>query len=549
MSYPRLLGVLVLTGCLGPVPQAADDGSTSSTETGGGGAPATTATTTTGSSPTTSSTGSMSNAGGGGSSPGELTLGGELHFLQDASVTLESGGDTVELDSNGAFTFPGKLSAGEAYDVTVSSSPPGQTCWVQNGTGTAQADVSNIDVRCTTILQSQTPSGATVETTTSTALVPIPGLDPLVFSNDIDADMVATLLVPQLTNNVVFRVALKLDNEIIGEANSQTIWNPIPAVSVPIRAVPAGNHTLTAVWSTSAGTLTMASNKYRSELSLAVLQSLPSFDRVYTTSLASNAGSTNIANTQGSPVSMGFAPLSFNVPTEPQPALISLMANDMKGDRFISRVSIDNVGFAGSVMAYDINGSLFRSQAPLGLTTLSPGDHTVTADWFRFVPANVPATRGTSGLSSTLSAILFKLGTQTDVGVLDGNFDFNLGPSYSLVHSSLQTSLDLPKPSKVLVSFHASNLRVVDQWPASADVDIFVNGVRGPTTHPYNDSDIDWGSQAGSIASIVDAPAGPVTIDVRARQADDSTGPNILQLGNMTITDATRSILSAVVLD
>ena len=548
MSYPRLLGVLALTGCLGPVPQAADDGSTSSTEAGGGGAPPST-TTSTGSSPTSSSTGNPTSAGGGGSNPGELTLGGELHFLQDESVTLANGRDTVMVDANGSFEFPGKLSAGETYDVTVSSSPPGQTCWVQNGTGTAQADVNDIDVRCTTILQSQTPSGAAAETTTSPSLVAIPNLDAIEFTNDVDADIMATLLVPQLTNNVVFRVALKLDNEIIGEVNFQTIWLPIPAVSVPIHAVPAGNHTLTAVWSTSAGTLNLASDKYRSEMSLAVLQSLPSFDRVYTTSLAANAGSTTIANTQSSPVAMGFAPLTFNVPNEPQPALISLMANDMKGDRFISRVSIDNVGFAGSIMAYDINQSIFRSQAPLGLTTLSPGNHTVTADWFRMVPANVPATRGTSGLDSSLRALLFKIGTQTDVGVLDGNLDMNLGTGFSLVHSSLQTSLDLPKPSKVLVSFHASNLRVVHQWPASADVAIFVNGVQGPTTHPFNDTDIDWGSQAGSIAGIVDAPAGPVTIEVRARQASDSNGPNILQLGNMGIPDATRSILSAVVLD
>jgi hypothetical protein len=547
MPYPRLLGALVLTGCLGPVPQAADDGSTGSTEAGGGGAPP--ATSTTGSSPTSSSTGNTTSAGGGGSNPGELTLGGELHFLQDGSVTLESAGVTVTVDENGSFTFPGTLSAGEAYDVTVSSSPPGQTCWVQNGSGTARANVNDIDVRCSVILKTETPSGAGAETTTSSSLVPIQNLETLEFTNDVDADIMATLLVPQLINNVVFRVALKLDNEIIGEANFQTVWLPIPAVSVPIHAVPAGKHTLTAVWSTSAGTLTMASNVYRSEMSLAVLQSLPSFDRVYTTSLAANAGSTTIANTQASPVAMGFSPLTFNVPNEPQAALISLMANDMKGDRFITRISIDDVAFAGSVMAYDINQSLFRSQAPLGLTTLSPGDHTLTADWFRFVPANVTATRGTSGLSSSLSAVLFKIGTQTDVGVLEGFHEMSLPGGFSLVHSSLQTSLDLSKPSKVLVSFHASNLRVVHQWPASADVAIFVNGVQGPTTHPYNDSDIDWGSQAGSIAGIVDAPQGTVTIEVRARQAADSSGPNTLQLGNMGVPDATRSILSAIVLD
>jgi hypothetical protein len=553
-SSLRLAWVPLLAGCLGPVPQAADDGTGASSEGGG------TTGTTTGSPTSTTSSGSTSSnggggstgeTGGGGSTPGDFTVGGDLHFLQGGSVTLANGSDTVVVDSNGGFTFPAMVATGAAYDVTVMSSPSGQTCWVQNGSGTAQANVTDVEVRCTTILQSRTPDPGSQVSTSSSSLVPIPNLDPITFTNDVDADIMATLLVPKLlVGAAIFRVALELDGTPIGEVNYQSAGAPLPGVTVSLRAVPAGNHTLSAVWSTSAGTLTQWSDVYRSEMNVVVLQSLPSFDRLYTSTLASNAGATSIANTQGSAVAMGFTPLAFDVAGGAQPALISLMANDLTGDRIIARLTVDGQGFAGSLFSYHPDQILVRSLAPMGLKTLAAGSHTIDADWFRVTPANVVTTRGAHGLSSALGAVLFESGTQSAVGVLEGPFVLApLPASFTSVSPQLGVTLDLPKPSKVLLTFHASNLRPYPQWPASADVALFVDGVQGPTTHPFDNDSIDWNCQGGLIVGVVDAPAGKVTIDVRARQGSDSTGPNELQISNMALTDAARSIVSAVVLD
>jgi hypothetical protein len=80
-------------------------------------------------------------------------IGGTLSGLTAGNtVTLQnSGGDDLELDANGAFAFPGMLTDGSAYDVSVSSQPasPSQVCAVSNGQGTvAGADVADVGVSC-----------------------------------------------------------------------------------------------------------------------------------------------------------------------------------------------------------------------------------------------------------------------------------------------------------------------------------------------------------------------------------------------------------------
>jgi hypothetical protein len=56
------------------------------------------------------------------------------------------------VSTNGAFTFHARLASGAAYNVTVATNPPRQTCTVVNASGTvASADVTNISVTCTTV--------------------------------------------------------------------------------------------------------------------------------------------------------------------------------------------------------------------------------------------------------------------------------------------------------------------------------------------------------------------------------------------------------------
>ena len=47
-----------------------------------------------------------------------------------------------------AFTFSTAISSGAAYSVTVLTQPAGQSCTVTNGSGTASANVTNVQVAC-----------------------------------------------------------------------------------------------------------------------------------------------------------------------------------------------------------------------------------------------------------------------------------------------------------------------------------------------------------------------------------------------------------------
>jgi len=65
------------------------------------------------------------------------------------SVTLANGGTTLTVGANGAFAFPGLLSNGTAYNVTVSVQPAGQAGDVSNGSGTFTIGTpTNVSVSC-----------------------------------------------------------------------------------------------------------------------------------------------------------------------------------------------------------------------------------------------------------------------------------------------------------------------------------------------------------------------------------------------------------------
>lgn len=65
-----------------------------------------------------------------------------------SAVTLESNGVQV-LSANGTFTFPGVLTAGSTYTVTIAQQPKDQTCQLANATGTVVANQSaTVTVTC-----------------------------------------------------------------------------------------------------------------------------------------------------------------------------------------------------------------------------------------------------------------------------------------------------------------------------------------------------------------------------------------------------------------
>lgn len=81
----------------------------------------------------------------------QYSIGGTLKNLPESTritISKTPGGDGLVLRRNGSFTFVDKVDAGAQYTVSVSEQPTGKTCVVKNATGTASANVTNIEVDC-----------------------------------------------------------------------------------------------------------------------------------------------------------------------------------------------------------------------------------------------------------------------------------------------------------------------------------------------------------------------------------------------------------------
>src|SRR5262245_23343230 len=87
--------------------------------------------------------------GSGGGNTQQRTVGGPLSGLTGTVVLQNNGGNNLSVSANGNFTFASSVGNGTAYNVTVLTQPTGQTCAVTGGSGTANANVTNVAVACT----------------------------------------------------------------------------------------------------------------------------------------------------------------------------------------------------------------------------------------------------------------------------------------------------------------------------------------------------------------------------------------------------------------
>lgn len=82
-----------------------------------------------------------------------VSIGGTVSGLTGAGLyLLNNGTDPLRVDASGAFTFTTSVAAGSAYDVTILKQPAGEACSIQNATGTASANVTNISVICSAVV-------------------------------------------------------------------------------------------------------------------------------------------------------------------------------------------------------------------------------------------------------------------------------------------------------------------------------------------------------------------------------------------------------------
>jgi PASTA domain-containing protein len=97
-----------------------------------------------------------------GASTTTPTLGGiVIGLTSGVTVHVLNGADNVPVTANGAFTFPTALTTGAAYSVSVGApQPTGQTCAVQNASGTAAStNITNVVVYCTINVTAATLTG------------------------------------------------------------------------------------------------------------------------------------------------------------------------------------------------------------------------------------------------------------------------------------------------------------------------------------------------------------------------------------------------------
>lgn len=78
-----------------------------------------------------------------------FTVGGAVSGLTGAGLVLQNnGGNFTPVAADGSFSFSNTVGTGSPYDVTVLTQPSGQTCTVTNGSGTANANITNVAVNC-----------------------------------------------------------------------------------------------------------------------------------------------------------------------------------------------------------------------------------------------------------------------------------------------------------------------------------------------------------------------------------------------------------------
>ena len=98
------------------------------------------------------------------------TMGGTVSGLSGTGLVLQNNSsNNLPVSANGSFTFTTAIASGGAYRVTVLTQPssPAQTCVVASGSGTASANVTSIQINCTTTYT----MGGTVSGLSGTGLV------------------------------------------------------------------------------------------------------------------------------------------------------------------------------------------------------------------------------------------------------------------------------------------------------------------------------------------------------------------------------------------
>ncbi len=77
-----------------------------------------------------------------------FTIGGSVSGLDGTLVLQNNGTDNLSITEDGDFTFDTEIEDGDGYEVTILTEPSGQTCSVTEDSGTATANVTDVEIVC-----------------------------------------------------------------------------------------------------------------------------------------------------------------------------------------------------------------------------------------------------------------------------------------------------------------------------------------------------------------------------------------------------------------
>jgi hypothetical protein len=80
--------------------------------------------------------------------PQAFDIGGTVSGVDAVGLILSSRGLEIAVSKDGRFAFPGKITNGSSYAVTIEQSPEGETCTIENNVGTVQGANVNVVVTC-----------------------------------------------------------------------------------------------------------------------------------------------------------------------------------------------------------------------------------------------------------------------------------------------------------------------------------------------------------------------------------------------------------------
>ena len=92
-------------------------------------------------------------SGSSGSNSNNYTIGVNVTGLGSGKTLVASNsGSSLTINNNGTFNFSGTVTSGQTYNVTISTQPSGQSCYVTNGNGTVgSGNVTTVNISCSNI--------------------------------------------------------------------------------------------------------------------------------------------------------------------------------------------------------------------------------------------------------------------------------------------------------------------------------------------------------------------------------------------------------------